>query len=79
MITDHDLYSLLIAADIIGGSPPAVRADASLSEALAVFAAHEVYNLPVVDDIEHSQLLGVITRTRLMSRYHQELQRRVEA
>ena len=51
---------------------------ATLTEALAVFAENDVYNLPVVADSEHRRLVGVITRSRLMSHYHQELQMRTE-
>jgi len=76
VMMDNDLYPLLIAADVIGPDPPTITADAPLSEALAVFASSDITNLPVLSDATSRKLAGVISQTRLMSHYHQELQRR---
>lgn len=77
VMMDNDLYPLLIAADVIGPDPPAVEENASLSEALSVFASSDITNLPVISGGSDSKLVGVISQSRLMSHYHQELQRRM--
>lgn len=78
VMREHEIYSLIIAEDVIGGEPPSVQADATLSQALTVFSACEVDNLPVVDTQENRRLVGVITRSNLMAHYHQELQKRAD-
>jgi CIC family chloride channel protein len=77
VLTDSDLYSVLIAADAIGEYVPSVCVDASLSEALAMFSRYDVHNLPVVKDAENQKLVGVITRYDLMRFYHKKIQDRI--
>ncbi len=79
VLTDEDLYPLLIAADVIEGHPTAVTEGSFLSEALAMFAESDVNNLPVVDNVEDHRLVGVITRSGLVRHYHLELQKRISA
>lgn len=76
VMMDEDLYPLLIAADVIGPDPPAVTEYAPLSEAMALFASGDITNLPVISDVASRRLVGVVTQTRMMGHYHQELQRR---
>ncbi len=79
VMMDTDLYSLLIAADAMNSDSECVEADAPLSRALSVFATGDISSLPVVDDSESRTLVGVITRSNMMSYYHQEIQRRTRA
>lgn len=75
VITENDLYTLLIAADVIGSDPPTIDQNAPLFEALAMFAESDIYNLPFVQSLTNPVLQGVITRSQLMRSYHQELVR----
>ncbi|MCZ6632791.1 MAG: chloride channel protein [bacterium] len=77
VMTESDLYSLLVAADAIGGSTPAVEEDASLIEALATFSQHDIQNLPVVVNGGDRKLVGMITQSNLMRYYHQKLQEKI--
>ncbi len=61
-----DLYSMLIAVDLMQHDPPVVRVDASLLEALNGFTQSEIHHLPVVDNIAQGRLVGIITRSSLM-------------
>lgn len=77
VITEFDLYPVLIAADAIGDDVPAVGADASLTEALATFSKYDVHNLPVVNGVQNQKLVGVITRSDLMRHYHRKIQDKI--
>ena len=72
-----DLYSMLIAVDLMQDDPPVVKADASLLEALNVFTQSEIHHLPVVDNTPNDRLVGIITRSSLMEHYSQELRRKM--
>ncbi|HEY8239092.1 MAG TPA: CBS domain-containing protein [Candidatus Limnocylindrales bacterium] len=52
-----------IVADHMAASPILVRADASLSEAVALMDRHHVHGLPVIDD--EGALIGVLSQTDL--------------
>jgi CBS domain-containing protein len=52
-----------VVADHMAASPILVRADAQLSEAVALMDRHHVHGLPVVDD--DGALLGVLSQTDL--------------
>jgi chloride channel protein, CIC family len=58
-----ELAALVIAGDILHESFPAVRAEASLSEALERFARHDGERLPVVNNSTDYQLIGSISKT----------------
>jgi CIC family chloride channel protein len=58
-----ELAALVIAGDIFHESFPAVRAEASLSEALERFARHDGERLPVVNNSTDYQLIGSISKT----------------
>ena len=76
VITRDELYSLLIAADFMCGDPPTIREGDSLLDALKVFTQNDIYHLPVVNGTEYHRLVGIITRSRLMERYDEEIRRR---
>lgn len=77
VITEFDLYPVLIAADAIGEDVPSVRVDASLAEALATFSKYDVHNLPVVNGVQNQKLVGVITRHDLMRYYNKKIQDKI--
>lgn len=76
VIMENDLYRLLIAANVIESELPTINQNAPLSEALAMFAESDIYNLPVVQSLTNPVLQGVFTRSQLVRSYHQELVRR---
>lgn len=76
VVMQDDLYSLLIADDMMQPDPPFIEMDAPLLEALGLFAEGDVSTLPVVDNARNMKLVGVLTHQSLMIQYHQEIQRR---
>lgn len=58
-----ELAKVVIARDILHDSIPAVRPDASLSEALERFRQHDGERLPVVNDLATKRLIGTIAKT----------------
>lgn len=75
VVFDDDLYTLLIADDMMSVDPPFIEADAPLVEALSLLAEGDVSTLPVVEDRESMTLVGVLTLQALMVHYHREVQR----
>jgi CBS domain-containing protein len=71
-----DLYSLLIASDMMQPDPPYIEIEAPLLDALPLFAEGEISTLPVVESRDNKKLVGVLTHQSLMIHYHQEIQRR---
>jgi len=76
VMMQEDLYSLLIAADMMKPDPPFIEVGDCLLDALALFAEGEISTLPVVESQENMKLIGVLTHQSLMVHYHQEIQRR---
>jgi CIC family chloride channel protein len=58
-----ELAKVVIARDILHDSIPAVRPDASLTEALERFRQHDGERLPVVNDLVTKRLIGTIAKT----------------
>ena len=58
-----ELAKVVIARDILHDSIPAVRPDASLTEALERFRQHDGERLPVVNDLKTKRLIGTIAKT----------------
>jgi CIC family chloride channel protein len=58
-----ELAKVVIARDILHDSIPAVRPDASLTEALERFRQHDGERLPVVSDLVTKRLIGTIAKT----------------
>ena len=74
---ESEVYPLLIAADAMNGESPSVGMNATLTQAMESFAEADVDAMPVVG--QGQKLVGVLTRSSLMDRYHQELKKRTEA
>jgi CIC family chloride channel protein len=76
VVMQDDLYSLLIADDMMQPDPPYIEMDAPILEALGLFAEGDVSTLPVVENDQTMKLVGVLTHQNLTIHYHQEIQRR---
>ena len=76
VMMQDDLYSLLIASDMMLPHSAFIRTDAPLGDALALFAEGDVSTLPVVENEDSMKLVGVLTHQSLMVHYHQEIQRK---
>lgn len=70
----QEALPLLVVGDLLRTDPPVVGRDEALETVLDKFSQHDVASLPVVENAEQpGQVLGMISRTRLMRRYHQAL------
>jgi CIC family chloride channel protein len=58
-----ELATVVIARDILHESFPAVRPDASLTEALERFSHHDGERLPVISDANGQALIGSVSKT----------------
>lgn len=75
----EELYSVLIAVDIMRTDSPAIHADTSLLEALNVFSQSDIHHLPVTATSSSDRLVGILTRSDLMEHYDRELRRRMSS
>ena len=82
MVTNDDLriallqreaVPLLIVAEMMRSDMPAVDPGETLDLVLDKFADCDVHSLPVIDTDHDQQLMGLITRNRLMRYYHHAL------
>ena len=80
MVTGEDLRSALVYREAIPllqvnelqrSDLPVVTLDETLDIVLDKFSRHDVHSLPVLD--ESGNVLGLITRSRLMRKYHSSL------
>jgi CIC family chloride channel protein len=58
-----ELAELVIAGDIVRENFPKIQPDATLNEALGVFAQHDGERLPVVENSGRDRLIGSISKT----------------
>jgi len=75
VMNDPQLHPLFVAADVLTEGVPTVRPDDTLSEAVATFAETDVDNIPVIGDGDRQRILGVLGRSALMGRYHEEMRK----
>ena len=77
-VLDSDISPMLLnAEDIALTSPLSVSPDANLLEAMRDFGSRDVDTLPVETGRgDNRQLVGVLLRADVMSRYRQEMLRR---
>ena len=71
-IFDEDIRPLIIAKDLLGQNGIVVTPSETLADALMKFSAEDVHELPVVDELNPHNLIGIITLTALINRYQQE-------
>eukprot|EP00752_Nemacystus_decipiens_P013539 g11997.t1 len=73
-LVQREAVPLMIVAELMRTDLPTVRPGDTLDIVLDMFAKHEVSSLPIVDAGE--RVAGTITRSRLLSTYQQQLNRR---
>lgn len=72
-LIDREAIPLLLVAELMRTDLPAVRADETLDTVLEKFAHHDVASLCLVDAFEGRKPIALITRARVMARYHAAL------
>jgi CIC family chloride channel protein len=74
-LVHREAIPLLTVEEITRDDLPVVRQGDTLDAALDRFSRHDVESLPVVHDQHGGQVLGLLSRTLLLRRYQQELER----
>lgn len=73
LITEFDsLKQSLIASDIADNKPAFVMKDQDLDYALKILTKGDIEELPVIDDLEKRNVVGVITRNDILSIYNKQ-------
>ncbi len=77
-VFEEDLRDLVVARDVANHDLVYVKPDESLASSINKFSFIDMEQLPVVEVRNGSRkLCGIITRSRLMKAYHQEMAKRV--
>jgi len=71
-LLQREAIPLMIVAELMREGFPGVSADQTLDRVLDRFSENDVSSLPVLDD--EGGVTGLITRSRLMRRYHQAIE-----
>lgn len=72
-LIDREAIPLLLVAELMRTDLPTIRADETLDAALEKFASHDVSSLCLVDAFGGAKPIALITRSRVMARYHAAL------
>lgn len=72
-LIDREAIPLLLVAELMRADLPVIRADETLDAVLEKFASHDVSSLCLVDAFEGRQPIALITRAKVMARYHAAL------
>jgi CIC family chloride channel protein len=72
-MVERESIPLLNAADISRPNLPAVRASDDLAAVMAAFSQHDVSRLPVSLSSNPDRVVGLVSRSSLMRRYHRAL------
>lgn len=72
-LMESDLAPLILARDVLREDIPAVHPEDTLLHALNRFGIHDLDHLPVVDSADSGRLLGLLSRSDVMTRYNKEL------
>jgi CIC family chloride channel protein len=72
-LIDREAIPLLLVAELMRSDLPTIRADETLDAALEKFASHDVSSLCLVDAFEGAKPIALITRSKVMARYHAAL------
>lgn len=71
---EYEAIPLLLIDEIMVRSLPTITPDEGLDSVLEKFSKHDVSSLAMVESTADSaKVMGLVTRSRLMSRYHQAL------
>jgi len=73
VMLNPNIYSLIIANDLLGHDDITVTPSDTLADALMKFSIGDVSELPVVDEMNPHKIVGILSRISLMHRYQQEL------
>lgn len=72
--SEYEAIPLLLIEEIMVRSLPTITPNEGLDSVLEKFSTHDVSSLPMVDESgSYPTVMGLITRGRLMARYHQAL------
>jgi CIC family chloride channel protein len=66
----------IIAEDLVRRMPITIAPDATLSEAMTLFALHHISTLPVVNDDEPGVVIGVLRRRDVIAAYDEAMRSR---
>ncbi len=71
---EYEAIPLLLIEEIMVRSIPTITPEESLDSVLEKFSKHDVSSLAMVEgDGQQARVMGLVTRARLMARYHQAL------
>lgn len=73
IMLNPNIYSLIIANDLLRYDDVTITPSDTLADALMKFSIGDVSELPVVDEADSRKIVGVLSRASLMHRYQQEL------
>jgi CIC family chloride channel protein len=73
VMLNPNIYSLIIANDLLGHDDVTVTPSDTLADALMKFSIGDVGELPVVDEVDSHKIVGILSRVSLMHCYQQEL------
>lgn len=73
MLLESEAMPLLTVSDIMRDDIPAVQLDETLDVVLDKFSGRPMQSLPVIDPSDPQYVTELITRTAVMTRYHQTL------
>lgn len=72
-LIDREAIPLLLVAELLRTDLPTVEAGEHLDTAMDKFARYDVSSLPLVDETNGSRVIGLLTRSKLLHRYHDAL------
>ncbi len=81
ILLEEDVYSLIIAKDLVQPNPVTVTPDETLAEAMKKFASMDmrgnpVEEIPVVKDRNSYEIIGILTRRNLLAAYSRQMESR---
>jgi CBS domain-containing protein len=69
----REAIPLLTVGELVRPEVPVVRSSDDLASVLATFAGYEVNRLPVCVPARPERVIGLVSRSSLMRRYHRAL------
>ncbi|MFG0315117.1 MAG: CBS domain-containing protein, partial [Phycisphaerales bacterium] len=72
-LIDREAIPLLLVAELMRNDLPIIKPDEHLDTVMEKFAGNEVSSLVLVDGIEGTKPLALVTRAKVMHRYNQVL------
>jgi CBS domain-containing protein len=72
-LLEREAVPLLVVGEVMRTDLPIVNADETLDIVMGKFSTHDVASLAVVSGESSKRVQGMLTRSRLMARYHRAL------